>query len=381
MLTHPANQTCAITNASGKVTEANVTNVGVSCHVGFSETGDLVTGRYWHTSTLLPNGKVLVAGGSAGDGHGLAKAELYDPATGTWTATGSMAAAREPHTATLLPDGKVLVVGGYDMGYVGGAELYDPNTGTWSTAASPTVARYGHSATPLKNGMVLVSGGGVDTYALIAVSAELYDPNTRTWTATGSMANKRTSHTATLLDTGEVLVAGGWDSENRLASAERYNPNTGAWTMATSMGFARHGHTMTKLPNGTVLVTGGSGNTVYDGSYFHAGAEVYDPGAGTWTTTGSMASKRVSHTATLLRNGKVLVAGGFDALNTHASAELYDPDLGTWSPTGGMKTARSRACAILLPSPGLPEDRVLMAGGLSSPYPQQTALSCAELYW
>jgi len=376
VLTNPTNQVCAVTNASGKVSDANVTNVTVSCHAGFSDTGDLLTARYWHTTTLLPNGKVLVTGGYDVNTQATAKAELYDPATGTWTATGSMAKARETHTATLLPDGRVLVVGGYDGGFVGGAELYDPDTGTWSTAASPTVARANHSATLLKDGTVLVAGGNMYDYPYyIAVNAELYDPQAGTWASAGTMVNKRITHEAVLLENGKVLVAGGWDSENRLASAELYDPSAKTWAPAESMGFARNGHTMTKLPSGTVLVTGGYGNVVYDGSYSHAGAEVYDPVAGTWTATGSMVSKRGSHTATLLGNGKVLVAGGSDA-NIHASAELYDPGSGTWSATGGMKTARTRASAILLLTSALPEDRVLMVGGLS-----QTALSSAELYW
>src|SRR5450432_2269941 len=80
----------------------------------FEETGNMVTARLYHTSTLLPNGKVLVAGGFDSSGNYLASAELYDPASGTWTPTGSLAGARDFHTATLLPNGKVLVAGGYN---------------------------------------------------------------------------------------------------------------------------------------------------------------------------------------------------------------------------------------------------------------------------
>jgi hypothetical protein len=82
----------------------------------FTNTGSLAAARYDHTATLLPNGKVLVAGGDDGSGLVFASAELYDPASGTWTGTGSLGAARYEHTATLLPNGKVLVAGGVGTG-------------------------------------------------------------------------------------------------------------------------------------------------------------------------------------------------------------------------------------------------------------------------
>src|SRR5262249_25578657 len=120
-------------------------------------------GTQAHTATLLPNGKVLVAGGEWQDPDSgtksLSSADLYDPATGIWSGTGSLGTARAYHTATLLPNGKVLVVGGYDS-YVfdplASAELYDPATGAWSPTGSLAAARYSHTATLLANGKVLV---------------------------------------------------------------------------------------------------------------------------------------------------------------------------------------------------------------------------------
>ena len=135
----------------------------------FGNTGSLNTARYFHTATLLPNGKVLVAGGAGSSGNYLASAELYNPASGSWTPTGSLANARYAHTATLLPNGKVLVAGGAGTS----TELYDPASGTWAVTGNLATGRLYHTATLLPNGKVLVAGG--DNIGSLA-SAELYDP-------------------------------------------------------------------------------------------------------------------------------------------------------------------------------------------------------------
>ena len=163
----------------------------------WSSTGSLSTARWFHTATLLPNGKVLVAGG-LNDGTGpLSSAELYDPAKGSWGTTGSLGTARREHTATLLPNGKVLVVGGYNGEFLSSAELYDAATGSWSSTGSLGTPRWFHTATLLPNGKVLVVGGGNSSGPLS--SAELYDPATGSWSNTGSLGTAREQHTATLL--------------------------------------------------------------------------------------------------------------------------------------------------------------------------------------
>ena len=122
----------------------------------------MTTGRVEHTATLLPNGQVLVAGGFGLQRRSPTSAELYDPATGVWTATGSMTTGRVDHTATLLPNGQVLVAGGC-CDFTGSAELYDPATGVWTATGSMATARQTHTATLLQNGKVLVAGSLPET--------------------------------------------------------------------------------------------------------------------------------------------------------------------------------------------------------------------------
>ena len=314
--------------------------------------GALTDGRYYHTATLLANGKVLVAGGLSTNFTLLSSAELYDytinPTTGTWMPTDSLANGRVHQTATLLPDGQVLVAGG--AGAVGPplpSELYNPATSTWTTTNA--LGRYDHTATLLPSGVVLAAGGTTDGIDPLS-SVELYNPATGIWTNTGPMSFPRLGHTATLLPNGQVIAAGGGDN-GLFATAELYNPATGIWTNTGSLNTARADHTATLLPNGKVLVAGGSGssnNTLYALS----SAELYDPITGIWTNTGAMTASRSEHTATLLFNGKILVAGGSDSSdpldNSLSSAELYDPITGTWTNTGAMTVSRARHTAALL---------------------------------
>jgi hypothetical protein len=325
----------------------------------FSNTGNLNVARQSHTATLLPSGKVMVAGGSDSNGNSTGSAELYDATTAMWTLTGNLVTARADHTSTLLTSGKVLVSGGIRFtGTLNSAELYDPSTGMWSATGNLGTARQLHTATLLPNGKVLICGG-VGAGGPTLGSAELYDPSTGTWAATGDLGTARQGHTATLLPNGTVLVAGGAGSNGAaLTSTELYDPTTGHWTGTGNMINPRLLHTATLLANGQVLVSGGlaAGTPL-------TGAELYDPSTATWTATGSMANARDSHTATLLFNGTVLVCGGYNSNVPLASAELYVPASGQWTATGSLAIARFGHTAIALGN-----TKVVVSGGADSTY-------------
>jgi hypothetical protein len=336
---------------------SNRVNFAVQGTNSFSFTGSLNTGRYAHTATMLNNGTVLIAGGWSGSI--LASAELYDPATGTFTATGSLNAARASHTATLLNNGMVLIVGGNNNGTnddsnLASAELYNPATGTFTATGSLNTARAYHTATLLGSGGVLITGGftngSSNSTDVILSSAEVYNPATGTFTAMGGMNAARTYHTATLLNNGTALIVGGCNGSgcgNLVANAELFNPATGNFTVTGGLNTGRNTHTSTLLNNGMVLVAGGFGNASPPEL---ASAELYNPTTGTFATTGSLNTGRDLPTATLLNNGMVLVVGGFGNASPPelASAELYDPVAGTFAVTGSLNNARYYQTVTLL---------------------------------
>ncbi|MDI3285473.1 kelch repeat-containing protein [Polyangium sp. 15x6] len=308
------------------------------------------TGRRWHTATRLPDGKVLVAGGES-SGTATASAEIYDPATNTWTATGSMAKARSSHTATLTEFGYVLVAGGEAAGApLAYAEVYEPMSGTWFFAGALKVARTRATATRLPDGRVLVVGGTNSLMGGAQKSAEIYDPLVNFWTDAAAPTTGRWNHTATLLPNGQVLVAGG--SVSGPDGVELYDPAANGWSAAPSMIQHRSEHTATLLGNGQVLVAGGFGSEPL------ASAELYDPATNTWSAAGSLNQARYAQTATLLGSGEVLATGGWGGGKVLETAEIFDPASNTWKPDGAMTAAREHHCATLLAS-----DEVLVTGG------------------
>jgi hypothetical protein len=339
----------------------------------FARAAALPAGGGYDTATLLPNGKVLFLGAG--------KPELYDPAANRFSSAGPMVQERAGPLVTLLPDGKVLVYGGTgfggcSVGPIDSAELYDPTTDRFTGLDVPPTDTF-QAATPLADGTVLLTGGlpadccdpgtwGWDPYtytasaifdpktsmftkvesdiqppngAAIAVlpdhtvlfagglvrqielwlpisKAVLYDPEARKFVPiSASTTVPRGNSSATVLPDGKVLIAGNVEDDPAcpvacLQSAEIFDPATARFTPAGAMGVARHRPTATELSNGDVLVTGGSAHPANGAEVWSAG--VFHP------TAGTMTQERFETVAVGLPDGRVLVVGG-------GSADLYQP--------------------------------------------------------
>jgi len=196
------------------------------------------------------------------------------------------------------------------------------------------------TANLLTDGRVLVAGG-VGSGAIAVASADLYDPVSRTFSATGSMSNPRYAAASVRLLDGRVFVAGGEGVDGKgINTVEIYNPTAATWQTTGNMSTARVNPTATLLENGKVLVVGGY--SVDSNCCALTSAEIYDPVAGSFSSTGSMSTARRNSTATLLNNGTVLIAGGYNGSNVDAP-EIYNPATGTFSVTGSMTLSNGQS--------------------------------------
>lgn len=366
------------------------TIVATSTSVGAATpaTPTRATGTPIRTPIGTPTGTVALPGGGA-------------EASGGWTSAGSLLQARAGHTATILPDGRVLVVGGErsqsNANSLSSAEIYDPRTNSWSSGPAMNLGRMGHTATPLPTGQVLVVGGDTVQPGMPAVatnSAELFDPATNSWRVGAAASLGREHHTATVLPDGRVLIVGGEATapgsgqQRVLASAELYDPRTNSWSQVADLGRPRVGHTATVLPDGRVVVSGGETLAADGQRDMTPAVEIFDPASGSWAETGSLSIGRTGHTANLLPDGRILIAGGQTAATRggrlqfvaagaailpSASAEVFDPQAGTWQPVASLGTPRTGHSATLLPS-----GQLLVIGGYAPN--GTTPLGTAERY-
>src|ERR1051326_6109214 len=325
-----------------------------------------------HTSTLLPDGRVLIAGGMVGNGGFLKSAELFDPAKGTFVATADMQSRRVGHTATLLPNGKALIAGGLagrifegGPGIVATTEIYDPATGRFTPAPSMSTPRSAHAAVLLQNGKVLVAGGESSDNQTLA-SAEIYDPVANKWTATGSMLTPRIASSAVILKDCRVLVTGSGDSWNK---AEIYDPASGVWHATGNMTAPRTKHAATLLPDGRVLITGGSPDNEW---HPVRSAEVFDPRTNKFTAISQMelARFKIPAASALLKDGRILIAGGA------AEVEVYDTAAGKFFRAGSLDEAHFFASTTLLK-----DGRALITGGCTASRGRSNGPLSSEQAW
>jgi N-acetylneuraminic acid mutarotase len=347
-------------------------------------TENMTYSRMYHTASVLSDGTVLVIGGRMRNAEGsndLWTGELYDPLTGTWTLIANMTSARQGHTASVLSNNTIVVVGGaFFLDSSISAELYNPLTDTWTTSEGRTNINrlITHTASVLVNGTVLVIGFDFFRTAFVV---DLYHPLTNSWTPVRTMKHLRYLHTASVLRDGRVLIAGGSGEDIKnfgiLSSAELYDPLTNTWTPTGNMTYPRVFHTASVLPNGNVLVAGGMNIHVESNVTFILSAELYDPVTGNWTLTGNITHPRAQHTSSVLPNGAVLVIGGEDdTSNITSSVELYDPLTGDWTSVHDMIYPRvAHTASVLL------NGTLLVVGGYNKDKPGQFSLSSAELYY
>jgi hypothetical protein len=301
----------------------------------FTNTGAMITPRFRHTATRLPSGKVLFVGGLDANNNPIASAELFDPSTGQFTASqGGLANARYNHEAVLLPDGsgKVLIITGIGInGALSSVEIYNSQSDTFSSAVPLNTGRYFASSAPVTShgSLKVLVAGGFDSNGSVLSSAELYDPTTGQWTYTGNLHSARYQAADATLLSGQVLICGGSDATGSpLATAEIYSPDTGVFSATDSLDTARAGHSASTLLVGKVLVAGGVG--ISTPSYPRQ-AEVFKTSGkkrvfnvGEFDTKGKMITGRTAHTATLMANGQVLFTGGIsDAGVGLNSSELF----------------------------------------------------------
>jgi hypothetical protein len=272
----------------------------------------------WWKAAFLTDGTVLLVGGlDASQTPSTGSAAILDPRSGVVRPTGPFATARVGASLTTLSDGRVLLVGGSDgKAALTSAEIYDPTTGAFSPAAPMPFASAG-PATLLGDGRVLVTADG---------RAEVYDPAADSWRFVGTTA-ARGLNTVTRLADGRGLIVGGWGGSQRVSAAsELFDPTTDTFSKSGSLALRRNQHAAVLMSDGRVLVVGGMTNP--DGFTLDtqvARAEIYDPVTQSFRGAGALRYARGKPFAVALRDGRVVVWGGFDNSGPVTNLEVFNP--------------------------------------------------------
>jgi len=349
-------------------------------------------GRWASAAIRLADGRLLIAGGySFAKKDTLASVDLFDPVKETFSAAAALHADRNFATATLLSDRRVLIAGGFSErngGTRATAELYDPKADTWT--ATRTVMndhRELFTASTLPDGRVLLCGGLSLTKRGTLGTAEIYDPVADTFTLTaGALKDDRFGHTAATLTDGRVLIVGGqsWkigQPSRTLASAELYDPKTNRFTPADGpMQFARDRCTATALKDGRVLIAGGA-----DHGKPPLPAEIFDPATNRFSLAASLHEGRMAHDACALPDGRVLVAGGWSDSRkaTTPSVEVFDPVKNSWTSLPDLPFSAHDLSLFWMPVNGRLSStgHVLAVGGKSTPGDEAKATSIDTAAW
>lgn len=313
--------------------------------------------RDGHTATMLPDGRVLVAGGTDG-AETLGTTEIFDPATRRFRPGPRLREPRRAHTATLLPGGVLLLVGGAGRHDVPlrTAELLDPRTGAFESVRAMEENRIGHAAVLLRDGRVLVVGGGT-TASMPTETTELFDPRTREFEPGPSMAERRFAPIAAALRDGRVLVGAGYGvgRTGKLGirrTTELLDAGLSGFRRGPDMNEDRFEAEATPLADGRLLVTGGYalGNRVVPS------AELFDPAKGLFLPLPAMSRGRAYHAPVLLPDGRVAIGGGSDPRETEV--ELFDPRALAFTTSGALREQRIGGQAVVLSA-----HEVLFLGG------------------
>ena len=352
--------------------------LGIALEPGWELMGELEFGRWGHTATLLQNDTILIVGGMKRLAYrrtSIAQGEILPLGSTEWAKTSRFNWERTYHTASLLPDGTVLVAGGTGRVVLkegeseslwrgnkdlNSAEIYDPKTDEWENAPDMTYKKQLAQAITLEDGRVMIIGGrsGVSTLS----SNEIYDPEDNSWSEAEPMMQSRMSHSAVKLIDNTILVTGGMESVtmgDTLSSAEIYDPLQNSWSKVAKLTRARLGHRSTLLPDGRVLVTGGTSVVEADLLGPETTAEIYDPILNEWTLISTELLARKDHSAVLTPGGKVILIGGGDPAGAGVlPIESYDIENNEWSVISNLPEGRN-----LLTATTLRDGSIVVVGG------------------
>lgn len=358
----------------------------------WTSTGRMAIRRYAPTATTLSTGKVLVAGGYDGL-HCTPTAELYDPVSDTFLPTGPMQIGRNFASAVTLDSGRVVIIGGFHevAGSLSDALIFEPLANAFRPTLGTMYSRRElFTATKLPNGEVLVAGGFRTGIGLGTLrEAEIFEPVFETFRRTGSMQTPygRFGHDAVYLPTvNKVLIVGGKERRSNtdwrsLNSAELFDPATGKFTLTKSMAYRRDRPTVAWVPSaGKALVIGGMSEAPGTTRSDVLRTEWFNPATNSFAAGPSLAVGRMAHTLTVLSDGSLMVAGGWNiSLNrTTETAERFFPSTGAFVTAGSMADGRHDHGAALLA-----DGTVLVAGGKEvdqNPGGRHEYLKDAEVY-